>query len=329
VPDFSLPHRSAGNNIAAVLASLTVGLDDLFAKTGAHCVIAQGDTTSVLAAATAAFYRRLPFIHVEAGLRTGDLGAPFPEEYHRRAVAVSTFLHCAPTETAALALIAENIPDERIVLSGNTVIDALLATALMNPPAPSGFPHVARPILMTAHRRENFDHRMREMFAAIRAFVDGAPDTGVMFPLHPNPAARSVARDMLSDHPRIALTEPLSYREIVGAMRRAWLILTDSGGLQEEAPALGKPVLVLRDVTERPEAVAAGAVRVIGTKGERVLAALRELHADPAAYARMARPVFPYGDGHAAERIVAALQRHMTGHGMPAAPRMPLPAAAS
>jgi UDP-N-acetylglucosamine 2-epimerase (non-hydrolysing) len=165
-----------------------------------------------------------------------------------------------------------------------------------------------RAILLTAHRRENFGEPRREALAAVRAFVDATPDTAVFFPVHPNPAARSIAQQVLSNHERIVLAEPSSYRGIVGAMQRAWLVVTDSGGLQEEAPALGKPVLVLRDVTERPEAVAAGAAQVIGTDRERVSNALWRLYRDDSAYRRMATPAFPYGNGDAARRIVAALQ---------------------
>jgi UDP-N-acetylglucosamine 2-epimerase (non-hydrolysing) len=311
VPDFSIPHRPTGGNVASTLASVLASLDELFGNIVPDCVIAQGDTTSVFAAALAAFYRRIPFVHVEAGLRTRDLAAPFPEEFHRRAVAVSTALHCAPTEAAAAHLRSERIPDARILLAGNTVIDALLETVAANPRPPAEFPAQPRPILLTAHRRENFGEPLRGALLAIRAFVDATPDTAVFFPVHPNPAARSIAHQTLAGHARIVLAEPLSYREIVAAMQRAWLVVTDSGGLQEEAPALGKPVLVLRDETERPEAVAAGAAKVIGTARDRVFGALTRLHRDRAAYRNMAKPVFPYGDGHAARRIVAALERHM------------------
>jgi len=250
-------------------------------------------------------------VHVEAGLRTGSLSAPFPEEFHRRAVAVATFLNCAPTATAADHLRRENIPDDRILVSGNTVIDALLDMAAENPAPPPDFPALPRPILLTAHRRESFGEPVREALTAIRAFIDSTPDTAVLFPVHPNPQVRSVAEELLAGHDRIVLTQPLTYPEMIGAMQRAWLVVTDSGGLQEEAPALGKPVLVLRDVTERPEAVAAGAVRIVGTARNAVLRALTDLHRDQSAYERMARPVFPYGDGRAAERIVTALRNHL------------------
>lgn len=311
LPDHAIPHDPKGTNVVPVLISIVSKLDKIFDQIRPALVIAQGDTTSVFAAALAAFYRRIPFVHIEAGLRTGDFSAPFPEEFHRRAIAVSTALHCAPTETAARHLRNENIPASHILVSGNTVIDTLLETAAESPAPPRGFPKVPRTILLTAHRRENFGEPLREALAAIRTFVDATPDTAVFFPVHPNPAARSVAHQVLSNHERIVLAEPTSYGEIVGAMQRAWLVVTDSGGLQEEAPALGKPVLVLRDVTERPEAVVAGSVRVVGTTRNRVFQALTDLHRDTAAYKRMARPVFPYGDGHAAQRIVAALRIQM------------------
>jgi UDP-N-acetylglucosamine 2-epimerase (non-hydrolysing) len=310
-PDVSIPPMSGKKSLAVLLASILSKLDSLLDDLKPDCVIAQGDTTSVHAASIAAFYRRIPFVHVEAGLRTNHLGAPFPEEFHRRSIAPATFLHCAPTEAAAANLRSENIPNERILVSGNTVIDALLEMAATKPQPPANFPNVPRPILLTAHRRENFGNRLRHAFAAIRKFVDQNPDTGIFFPVHLNPSARTIAREMLSGHPRIVLAEPVSYREIVGAMLHSWLIVTDSGGLQEEGPALGKPVFVLRDTTERPEAVEAGVARVIGTSADRILSSLTDIHANEAAYRAMARPVFPYGDGHAAERIVTCLRERI------------------
>ncbi len=311
LPDHAIPYDPKGTNVVPVLISIAGKLDAVFDQFRPALVIAQGDTTSVFAAALAAFYRRIPFVHIEAGLRTGDFAAPFPEEFHRRAIAVSTALHCTPTETAARHLRSENIPASHILVSGNTVIDTLLETAAENPAPPRGFPNAPRTILLTAHRRENFGEPLREALTAIRRFVDATPDTAIFFPVHPNPATRSIAHQILSNHERIMLAEPIPYCEIVGAMRRSWLVVTDSGGLQEEAPALGRPVLVLRDVTERPEAVNAGAVRMVGTSRSRVLQALTDLHRDTAAYKRMARPIFPYGDGQAAQRIVAALQARM------------------
>jgi len=307
-PDLSIPHRSKCHT-PAVLASLLIRrLDKYFGEVRPDCVLAQGDTTTAYASSIAAFYRKIPFVHVEAGLRTPSLDAPFPEEFHRRSIAVSTSLHCAPTSAAAQNLVRENISREKILVSGNTVIDSLLEVAASKPARPADFPRL-RTILLTAHRRENFGAPLRDAFTAIRTFVDLTPDVAVYFPVHPNPNARETAIEILSGHPRIKLVDPLGYRDVVAAIQNAWCVVTDSGGLQEEAPALGKPVLVLRDVTERPEAVASGVVELVGTSREAVFGALFELHKNSAKYARMARPVFPYGDGHASKLIVEALYR--------------------
>jgi UDP-N-acetylglucosamine 2-epimerase (non-hydrolysing) len=256
----------------------------------------------------AAFYRRIPFVHVEAGLRSADIGSPFPEEYHRRMIAVTAALNCAPTRAAADHLRRENVPENSIHVTGNTVIDALLQTAKSRPSAPTDFPDVPRPILLTAHRRENFGAPMREALLAIRDFVDRNPDTAIFFPVHPNPAARDVALETMCEHPRIILRKPLAYRDLVASIQRSWAVVTDSGGLQEEAPALGKPVLVLREETERPEAVEAGVVRIIGTRRKNVLENLQDL-STKSTYRQMARPVFPYGNGRSAEKIMQLLPK--------------------
>jgi len=316
-PDHVIPHDMNSGAIVNLLGAVAAELDRLLGKVEPHCVIAQGDTTTVFAASLAAFYRHLPFVHIEAGLRTGNLAAPYPEEFHRRVISVATTLHCAPTSLAAERLKSENISEKLIVVSGNTVIDALLETAARKPQPPKDFPKVARPILMTAHRRENFGTRLSEAFTAIRAFIDLSPDTALFFPVHPNPAARSTAHDVLSNHPRIKLTDPLSYPDMVGALMNSWLVVTDSGGLQEEAPALGKPLLVLRDVTERPEVVEAGVALLVGTQRERVFTALGELHKNTIAYQNMARPVFPYGDGQASRRIVSSIKQLISSSGPP------------
>jgi UDP-N-acetylglucosamine 2-epimerase (non-hydrolysing) len=308
-PDVVMRHRRNCHAPALLLSHLIRRLDRHIEEMQPDCVLAQGDTTTAFAASIAAFYRRVGFVHVEAGLRTSSLQAPFPEEFHRRAIAVATILHCAPTSAAALNLLKENISKERIVVSGNTVIDSLLEVAASKPTPPQGFPRL-RTILVTAHRRENFGEPLRDAFTAIRAFVDLTPDVAVYFPMHPNPNAREMAIEILSGHPRIKLVEPLGYRDMVAAIQNSWCVVTDSGGLQEEAPALGKPVLVLRDVTERPEAVASGVVELVGTSRNSVFGSLLELSKNPVKYARMARPVFPYGDGHASKRIVDSLHRH-------------------
>jgi UDP-N-acetylglucosamine 2-epimerase (non-hydrolysing) len=308
--DFSIPHRKTCATPAMSLSALVLELDKLLEDLTPDAMIAQGDTTTVCAASLAAFYRRIPFIHVEAGLRTGDMAAPFPEEFHRRMISLATALHCAPTSIAAENLVREGIEKDKILISGNTVIDTLLETVASRPSTPHSFPKM-RTILMTAHRRENFGTPLYNAFTAVRAFVDLVPDMAVYFPVHPNPNARKTAYEVLSGHPRIYLTDPLGYREMVAAMQNAWCILTDSGGLQEEGPALAKPVLVLRDKTERPEAIASGAVELVGTSRQGVFNALAELNRDSAKYQRMARPMFPYGDGHASARIVDALSRFL------------------
>lgn len=302
--------RSRGS-ILEVASQALDRLDALLDSMNAACLIAQGDTTSVMAASLVAFYRRLDFVHVEAGLRTGDLHAPFPEEYNRRVAALGTSLHCAPTEAAAKNLLAEGIDASNILHSGNTVIDSLLATAAQQPSLPGDFVKVRRPILVTTHRRESFGAKIEEAFGALRTAVERHGDIGLYFPVHPNPEICATAHRLLGGHDRIVLTEPQAYPQLVAAMQASWMVVTDSGGLQEEAPALGKPVLVLRDVTERPEAIASGAVQLVGTDQNRILNAIGKLHGDAAAYASMAKPVFPYGDGKAADRIVAALKQRM------------------
>ncbi|MBR0994292.1 UDP-N-acetylglucosamine 2-epimerase (non-hydrolyzing) [Bradyrhizobium japonicum] len=308
-PDIAIRHRGTSHSPAQTASRLLSKLDSILENEPPDCVIAQGDTTTAYAASVGAFYRKTPFIHIEAGLRTPELDTPFPEEFHRRAIAVSTALHFAPTSAAAQNLIGENVPKDKVFVSGNTVIDSLLEIAATKPPPPPEF-QARRTILLTAHRRENFGSRLRDALTAVKAFVDLTPDVGVYFPVHPNPNAREAAMEILAGHPRIHLVGPLNYRTMVAAIQNAWCVVTDSGGLQEEAPALAKPVLVLRDVTERPEAVASGVVELVGTSREAVFRSLYDLHKSPSKYARMARSVFPYGDGHASRRIIDVIYRH-------------------
>jgi UDP-N-acetylglucosamine 2-epimerase (non-hydrolysing) len=296
------------HSVLEVLTRAIDGLDERLSGVDPQCVLAQGDTTTVLASALVAFHRRIPFVHVEAGLRTGALSAPFPEEFNRRVTAIATWLHCAPTASAMNTLIAEGVPRSDCIVSGNTVIDALLEMEARNPPLPKNFPIADKPILLTAHRRESFGAPLRRALTALREAVDRYSDTAIFFPVHPNPSSHRVAMEIFESHPQVALTEPVKYSELVAAMKASWLVVTDSGGLQEEAPALGKPVLVLREVTERPEALETGVVKLVGTDPERIKSAIAELHDNPDAYRRAARPVFPYGDGHAAVRIVDAMR---------------------
>lgn len=302
--------RSRGS-ITEVMARAIDGLDQSLEALNPSCVVAQGDTTTVLAAGIVAFYRRIPFVHIEAGLRTDDITAPFPEEFNRRAVALATSLHCAPTTRAMAALAAEGVRGADCIMSGNTVIDALLEMVPRKPHLPAGFPASHKTILLTAHRRENYGRPLEEAFLALREVVDRYADIAIFFPVHPNPNTKLVAERILGGHPRIILSEPLNYPQLVAAMQASWLVVTDSGGMQEEGPALGKPVLVLREVTERPEALDTGVVKLVGTDRGRIVRVVSELHDDPQSYRCMARSVFPYGDGHAGERIVDAMRRRL------------------
>jgi len=283
-------------------------IDRVIDEVRPDCVIAQGDTTSVAVVSLAAFHKNVPFMHIEAGLRTGKLNDPYPEELNRRIAGLTAAMHFAPTATSLDNLLREGVPAGDCVVSGNTGIDALLQTAAHQLPAPIGFPNVPRVILATAHRRESFGAPIENALQGIRAAVDQHDDLGVFFVTHPNPRAHEPARRILGGHPRIVVTDAIGYADMVAALKRCWLVVTDSGGLQEEAPALGKPVLVLRNTTERPEAVRAGAVRVVGTNAAAVSSAISQLCDDPELYARMSVPVFPYGDGQAAQRIVAAMR---------------------
>lgn len=311
VPDLDLDIMQARQALPELTARLLAGLGRAFAEAPPEAVIAQGDTATVLTAALAAYYQRVPFCHVEAGLRTGTLDDPFPEEMNRVLAGRLARLHFAPTEQARLNLLAEGVPAERVHVTGNTVIDALQDVARRRLALRLELPQDRRIVLLTAHRRENFGAPLQEVFGAVRTLADRHPDLHFVYPVHPNPNVADPARSLLADHAGITLCAPLDYGQLVALLQRAWLVLTDSGGLQEEAPALGKPVLVLRRATERPEAVAAGVARMVGTRGSDVVAAVEALLGDPAAYATMARGSSPYGDGHAAPRIVGHLERFL------------------
>ena len=277
-------------------------------------VLVQGDTTTAFASALAAFYEQIPVGHVEAGLRTDNLFDPFPEEANRRLISQLALLHFAPTERAALNLRASGVIGE-ILTTGNTVIDALLRMASSNPSL--AIPRLdwerQRVLLATVHRRENWGERLQSIAAGFRGVLDQFPDTALLLPLHRNPTVREPLQACLGDHPRAFMCEPLDYGQLVAAIRGCTLLLTDSGGLQEEAPALGKPVLVLRRTTERPEAVEAGTARLIGTDSTAIVAATAKLLSDPQAYGAMAQARNPFGDGQASERIVAAVRRFVSG----------------
>lgn len=284
-------------------ARLLIRLDAALAEEEPDLVLAQGDTTTVFSAALASFYRRIPFGHVEAGLRTHNLSLPFPEEANRLLAGHLSRLHFAPTARARDNLLREGIASEHVFVTGNTVIDALLATSKRAIPLPIAIDS-RRLILVTAHRRDSFGEPIRRVCEAVREIVRAHDDVQVLWPVHPNPEVGPVVERMLADEAKVHLTRPLSYGPFVTAMQRAHLILTDSGGIQEEAPALGKPVLVMRHESERPEAIEAGVAMLVGPDRGRIVEEANRLLGDADAYARMAQRGSPYGDGHAAERIV-------------------------
>jgi len=309
--DFDLNVMQTAQSPAEVASRVLQQLPLVLKQTRPDLVLVQGDTTTTCAAALAAFLEGVPVGHVEAGLRTGDLSQPFPEEMNRRVTTIVSQLHFAPTAEAVAALRAEGVPAERITLSGNTVIDALLASVgrphAFSEAKLASLPPSGRVILVTMHRRESIGAPMRSACEAVRDIVASHPDVTVVLPVHRNPAVREIVLSILGGHPRIMLVDPLSYLDFVHLMARSYLILTDSGGVQEEAPSLKRPVLVLREVTERPEGVVAGVAKLVGTDSSRIRAAVDELLRRPEAYAAMVGPANPYGDGHAARRIVEAI----------------------
>ena len=307
--DVDLDVMRPNQALMALTGRLLSGLGEVFESERPDLVLAQGDTTTALSAALACFYQHVPLGHVEAGLRTGDLRNPFPEEANRVIAARLASWHFAPTAGARDNLLREGVDAERIVLTGNTVIDALLMTAASGVELGLGVDPARRLVLVTSHRRENFGEPLREICRALRELALHNPDVQFLYPVHPNPNVRQVVHESLAELPNFILSEPLDYSAFVAAMRAAHVILTDSGGVQEEAPALGKPVLVLRDETERPEAVAEGVVKLVGPHARRIVEHTQRLLDDAQAWRAMARGVSPYGDGHAAERIVQALRR--------------------
>lgn len=306
-PDIDLDIMQPNQSLASLNARLLLELDRVLRDEAPSAVLAQGDTTTVLSAALASFYLRIPFGHIEAGLRTFDLGNPFPEEANRVIAGRLARWHFAPTQGAVDHLLAEGVPLSGITLTGNTVIDALLMTTARQPTLGVALDPGKRLILVTAHRRENFGEPIVSICTALRRLAERNPDIQLLYPVHPNPNVHEVAQRMLGGCANIILCEPLDYGAFVAAMQRAYLILSDSGGVQEEAPALATPVLVLREETERPEAVACGVVKLVGTQTQQLIDQVQHLLDDRHAYQAMARGVSPYGDGHSAARIVEVL----------------------
>jgi len=313
VPDHDLNILQQGQSLSAIMTRTIDGLEKLFAGTRPDAVVVQGDTTTSTAAAIAAFYHGIPVIHVEAGLRSGDLLSPFPEEANRKVTSQITRLHLAPTSTSRENLEREGISPEDIVVTGNTVIDALLTT--VDKQLPFTDPRLEeldasgrRILLVTTHRRENQGESMRNVGRALARIADAEPDLVIVLPAHKNPVVREAVLPALEGKANVLVTEPLAYGEFTRLLSRAHIVLTDSGGVQEEAPSLGKPVLVMRENTERPEAREAGTVKLIGTDEERIVAEVSRLLHDSALFSAMANAVNPYGDGKAAARTVAAIE---------------------
>ena len=310
--DHDLDLMVAGQSPAAVAARVLERLPPLLREIAPDVLLVQGDTMTTFAAAFAAYLERIPTAHVEAGLRTGNKYHPYPEEMNRVLTTRLAELHFAPTVRAMETLLLEGIPQQDVLLTGNTVIDALLATVRPNyqfaTPALSALDPAHRMALVTTHRRESFGGPLESTCAAVRTLVERFEDLDVVIPVHPNPQVKQVVVRKLCDLQRVHLIEPVDYVEFVNLMARAHIILTDSGGVQEEAPSLGKPVLVLREVTERPEGVEAGTAVIVGTDRDKIVRTASELLTSPKAYARMANAVSPYGDGRASERIADALR---------------------
>jgi len=313
-PDHDLNLMQANQDLFHVTAACLNGMKGVLQETRPDVVLVQGDTTTTLAAAMAAFYLKIPVGHVEAGLRTYDKYSPFPEEMNRKMTGAIADFHFAPTEQSVDNLRREAIPDEKIHLTGNTAIDALLWASRRAVPLPAlrTLYEGRRLILMTAHRRENFGTPLQNIFRAVREFAARNSDCHVIYPVHPNPNVKGPAEEALGGLDNVSLVPPVGYSELVYLMTECTLVLTDSGGLQEEAPTLGKPVLVLRETTERPEAVAAGCARLVGHDTAAILGSLDELlKPGSATYTRMARARNPFGDGTAARQIAALLEEHL------------------
>lgn len=316
-PDHDLGVMKAGQSLAEVTAACISGLDLVLRRECPDVVLVQGDTTTTLSASLAAYYHRIPVGHIEAGLRTSRKYDPFPEEVNRRLTTQISDYHFAPTQVARANLLREGVNSEDILVTGNTVIDALmitqarLADGLCPPVDPLGPTDGLRVILVTAHRRESFGPPFRRICEAVRAIAEKREDVLVVYPVHLNPNVQAPVREILKGLPNVRLIAPLDYVSFVACMQRAYILLTDSGGIQEEGPSLRKPVLVMREVSERPEAISAGTACLTGTDPDRIVKTVCSLLDDPTCYTRMTSCPNPYGDGRAAERIVQFLNQRV------------------
>lgn len=312
IPDYDLDIMKKGQTLFEITSRALLGLQDVLLKEKPDLVLVHGDTSTTFVGALAAYYQQIAVGHVEAGLRSGNKYSPFPEEMNRRLTGTLCDLHFAPTEMAEKNLLREGHDPNKIYITGNTVIDALLNTVdekhtFTDPLLRSIDFNAQRVLVLTTHRRENLGEPMRQIYSALKEIVEEFPDIVIVFPVHKNPAVRRVVEEVLGGMDRVKLIEPLDYQPFVNLMQRSYLVLTDSGGLQEEAPSLGKPVLVLRENTERPEAVSAGTVELVGINREKIYATAKKLLTDKTKYDQMAQAVNPYGDGMASCRIVESL----------------------
>lgn len=314
-PDYDLNIMKDRQTLVDVATRGLEGLDRIMKEAKPDIVLVHGDTSTTFIGSLAAFYNKIAVGHVEAGLRTWDKYSPYPEEMNRQLTGVLADLHFSPTEKSAQNLLNEGKPEDRIYITGNTAIDALQTTVREQYNHPI-FDKIGddRLILLTAHRRENLGQPMRNMFRAIVRLLEKHPDTQVIYPVHMNPAVREVADEILGKNERVHLIEPLEVLDFHNFASRSHIILTDSGGIQEEAPSLGKPVIVLRDTTERPEGIAAGTLKLAGTDEETIFTMADELLSDETVYNEMAHASNPYGDGHASERIVKALKEYLSSN---------------
>lgn len=307
-PDYDLSIMKDKQTLFDVTTNILNLIKDVLEKEAPDVVLVHGDTSTTFVTALACFYLHIPVGHVEAGLRTYNIESPFPEEFNRQAVSIISKYNFAPTELSKENLLREGKDADTIYVTGNTAIDALKTTVRADFKHPViDWAKGSRLIVLTAHRRENLGEPMRQMFRAIKRLVDETPDVKVVYPIHMNPVVRDTAKEIFGDDDKFRIIEPLDVLDFHNILARSYLILTDSGGIQEEAPSLGKPVLVMRDTTERPEGIKAGTLKLVGTQEETIYQAFKELLMDPAAYEKMSKASNPYGDGHACERIADVL----------------------
>lgn len=309
IPDYNLSIMKERQTLFDVTSNVLLGIKDILDLEKPDLVLVHGDTSTTFAASLACFYLQIPIGHVEAGLRTYNLGSPFPEEFNRQVVSIISKYNFAPTETAKKNLIKELKDPSSIFVTGNTAIDALKTTVKSNYNHPMlEWVSESRLIMITAHRRENLGEPMKNMFKAIKRIINEFPDIKAIYPIHMNPIIRETANEIFRDNDRIKIIPPLEVVDFHNFLNASYLILTDSGGIQEEAPSLGKPVLVMRDTTERPEGIEAGTLKLVGTSEENIYYAFKKLLTDEGEYKRMSKAKNPYGDGHASEKIADIIE---------------------